>query len=89
MTMRQSSVIFFFLFAAFIVFITQRGELPAYLGLLLMGPPAPTPATVATQVTITPLGSSTPSQSGASTGDQVTSYVENNAAQAAKVFLGF
>lgn len=36
--MQQSSVIFFFLFAAFIVFVTQRGELPTYLGLLLLSP---------------------------------------------------
>jgi Kef-type K+ transport system membrane component KefB len=35
--MRQSSVIVFFLFAAFVVFITQRGELPTYLGLLIGG----------------------------------------------------
>lgn len=32
--MRQSSVIFGALFVAFIVFITVRGELPAYLGAL-------------------------------------------------------
>ena len=37
--MRQSSIIFFYLVAAFIVFITQKGELPAYLGLLLLSPP--------------------------------------------------
>jgi len=36
--MSQSNVIFFFLFAAFVVFITQRGELPTYLGLLLASP---------------------------------------------------
>ena len=36
--MSQSSVIFFFLFAAFIVFITQKGELPTYLGLLFLSP---------------------------------------------------
>lgn len=36
--MQQSSVIFFTLFAAFIIFITQKGELPVYLGLLLLSP---------------------------------------------------
>jgi hypothetical protein len=43
--LEQSSVIFAFLFAAFIVFITQRGELPIYLGFLLA--PAATPNAVA------------------------------------------
>jgi hypothetical protein len=41
--MRQSSVIFFFLFASFVIFITLKGELPVYLGLLLKSP-AQTPA---------------------------------------------
>jgi hypothetical protein len=31
--MQQSNVIFAFLFAAFLVFITSRGELPKYAGL--------------------------------------------------------
>jgi hypothetical protein len=43
--MQQSSVIFFFLFAAFIVFITQRGELPTYLGLLFLSPAKATGST--------------------------------------------
>jgi hypothetical protein len=34
----QSNVIFFYLFAAFLVFITMRGELPKYLGFLLASP---------------------------------------------------
>jgi hypothetical protein len=33
--MNQSNVIFGFLLAAFIVFITMRGELPVYMGFLL------------------------------------------------------
>lgn len=36
--MSQSNVIFFFLFAAFFVFITMRGELPKYMGFLLASP---------------------------------------------------
>lgn len=36
--MSQSGVIFFALLLAFIVFITQKGELPTYLGLLLLSP---------------------------------------------------
>ena len=36
--MPQSNVIFFYLFAAFFVFITMRGELPKYLGFLLASP---------------------------------------------------
>jgi hypothetical protein len=43
--MPQSNAIFFFLFAAFFVFITLRGELPKYLGFLLASP-APPPPTV-------------------------------------------
>lgn len=51
--MPQSNVIMAFVFAAFIVFVTQRGELPVYLGFLLATPkpsaaPTPSPATVAT-----------------------------------------
>jgi len=34
----QSSVIFFFIFAAYFVFVTIRGELPIYMGLLLKSP---------------------------------------------------
>ena len=36
--MTQSGVIFFALLLAFIIFITQKGELPTYLGLLLLSP---------------------------------------------------
>lgn len=36
--MRQSSVIFFYMFAAFLIFITMRGELPVYMGFLLVPP---------------------------------------------------
>lgn len=46
--MPQSNVIFFFLFAAFFVFITLRGELRKYMGFLLSSPVAP-----ATRVNIT------------------------------------
>jgi hypothetical protein len=36
--MPQSNVIFFYVFAAFLVFITMRGELPKYMGFLLLSP---------------------------------------------------
>lgn len=36
--MPQSNVIFFYIFAAFFVFITLRGELPKYMGFLLASP---------------------------------------------------
>lgn len=47
--MNQSTVIFGFLAAAFLVFITQRGELPVYWGLLVKSPstPASGPGTTA------------------------------------------
>lgn len=48
--MPQSNVIFFYLFAAFFVFITMRGELPKYMGFLLSSPtPAPQPTQGLTQ----------------------------------------
>ena len=39
--MNQSSVIFGFLAVAFLVFITQRGELGIYWGFLVSSPSAP------------------------------------------------
>lgn len=42
MPIPQSNVIFFYLFAAFFVFITMRGELPKYMGFLLSTPQQPT-----------------------------------------------
>jgi hypothetical protein len=39
--MPQSNVIFFYIFAAFVVFITLRGELPKYMGFLLASPVGP------------------------------------------------
>jgi hypothetical protein len=39
--MPQSNVIFAYLFAAFVIFITVRGELPKYLGFLLASPKKP------------------------------------------------
>jgi hypothetical protein len=36
--MPQSNVIFFYVFAAFFVYITLRGELPKYMGFLLASP---------------------------------------------------
>jgi len=35
MNMPQSSVIFFYLAAGFLIFITARGELPSYLSVFL------------------------------------------------------
>jgi len=43
--MPQSNAIFFFVFAAFFVFITLRGELPKYMGFLLASPVPPTATT--------------------------------------------
>lgn len=39
--MPQSNVIFFYLFAAFFVFITLRGELRKYMGFLFSSPTGP------------------------------------------------
>lgn len=39
--MPQSNIIFFYLLAFFVVFITARGELPVYLGFLLATPQQP------------------------------------------------
>jgi len=39
--MNQSAIIVGSLFAAFFVYITVRGELPTYAGLLLLGPANP------------------------------------------------
>lgn len=37
----QSTIVAFFLLAGFVIFVTQRGELPAYIGLLVgAGTPA-------------------------------------------------
>lgn len=38
--MSQSSTIAFFLLAGFIVFVTMRGELPDYAGVVGLGPKA-------------------------------------------------
>jgi hypothetical protein len=38
--MNQSTVIFGYLFVAFLIFITMRGELPVYAGFLLSTPKA-------------------------------------------------
>lgn len=46
--MNQSTIIFAFLFAAFVVFITQRGELPIYLGFILATPTQPLGSATAT-----------------------------------------
>lgn len=39
--MNQTSIIFAVLFAAWLVFITARGELPSYIGVLTGSVPAP------------------------------------------------
>lgn len=41
--MSQSNVIFAAIFVAYLVFITMRGEVPIYLGLLLKSPAASSP----------------------------------------------
>jgi hypothetical protein len=83
--MRQSSVIVFFLFAAFIVFITQRGELPTYLGLLIGG----SGGTNLPNTAPTSSSASASDTSGPSVAGTITSYVAGNATKAAEVFTGF
>lgn len=39
--MNQSTIIFGYLFVAFLVFIIQRGELPIYWGFLVSSPATP------------------------------------------------
>jgi hypothetical protein len=48
--MSQSNVIFAAIFIAYLIFITVRGEIPIYLGLLLKSP-AQTPGTTAATAT--------------------------------------
>lgn len=63
--MRQSNVIFAYLFAAFLIFITLRGELPLYMGLILgSGQSTPTPVPTATA---TPAASSVAPTTSSST----------------------
>jgi hypothetical protein len=52
--MSQSNFIALFLFAAFIVFITLRGELPKYLGLLIPAKGATAPAGTVTASPLAP-----------------------------------
>jgi len=59
MPIPQSNVIFFYLFAAFFVFITMRGELRKYMGFLLSTPQAsatPTTQVAGNQFTVDKLG---------------------------------
>jgi hypothetical protein len=51
MPIPQSNVIFFYLFAAFFVFITLRGELRKYMGFLLSTPAASSAQTTTSIVT--------------------------------------
>lgn len=46
--MNQSTVIFGFLFAAFFIFITQKGELGIYWGFLVSSPQQPSSGPTAT-----------------------------------------
>lgn len=52
----QGNVIFFFLFAAFVIYITIRGELPKYMGFLLASPVTPTTQVNGGQFTTDSLG---------------------------------
>jgi hypothetical protein len=54
--MPQSNAIFFFVFAAFFVFITLRGELPKYMGFLLASPVQPTTQVAGNSFTSDTLG---------------------------------
>jgi hypothetical protein len=44
----QSTIIFGYLAAAFVIFITMRGELPIYMGFLLSTPKQPSAGPTAT-----------------------------------------
>lgn len=68
--MPQSNVIFFYIFAAYLIFITMRGELPKYLGFLLASPAN------ANQNVNTPGGTD---KLGQVTGGQVLSVVQSAA----------
>ena len=46
--MNQSTIIFGYLAVAFLIFITQRGELPAYWGFLVSSPIQPASGPTAT-----------------------------------------
>lgn len=46
--MNQSTIIFGYLFVAFLIFITQRGELPIYWGFLVSSPIPPSSGPQAT-----------------------------------------
>ncbi|MEB2519811.1 hypothetical protein SOP85_31020 [Pseudomonas sp. YuFO20] len=46
--MNQSTIIFGYLFVAFLIFITQRGELPTYWGFLVSSPSTPSQGPTAT-----------------------------------------
>ena len=46
--MNQSTIIFGYLFVAFLLFITQRGKLPVYLGFILATPKTPSAGPQAT-----------------------------------------
>lgn len=56
MGLPQGNVIFFFLFAAFVMIITIRGELPKYLGFILASPVTPTTQVNGGQFTTDSLG---------------------------------
>jgi hypothetical protein len=67
--MSQSTIVFFFLVFAYLIYITQRGELPAYLALLYGGgTPAPSPAAGG--------GTSSPSSAGSSASSATSAAIK-------------
>lgn len=73
----QSAVIFGFLFAAFFVYITIKGELPVYAGLLLLSPAAGTTT-----------GTTTAASSSSTTATAAANATANTIVQGAFATLG-
>ena len=74
----QSSIIFAYLLAAFVIMITQRGELPVYLGFILA---TPKPAGTVADATV-------PAQQSSPSSNQ-TSDAESAAVKTAQAVLPF
>lgn len=88
--MGQSNSIFFFLFAAFFVFITMRGELPKYMGFILASPKAGSGTGTATASAAPSIGSDVLSYNAANNSQSnVSQQIGSAAVTAAKIAAGF
>lgn len=85
--MNQSNAIFFFMSAAFFMFVTMRGELPKYMGFLLASPKTMGDGAGAGGIT-SPLGATSynPANNASST---VSQDIGNAAVTTAKVVAAF